>query len=72
MRQMIPIWFFVGSLLTAYGVLILIAAIQGEASSANATLAMGNLHLQFWWAGALLILGPVWMIRYYPGHKKHN
>jgi len=72
MRRMIPIWFFVGSLLTAYGVLILIAAIQSEYTGADANIAMSNLHLQFWWGGIMIVLGLVWAIRYSPWRKKNN
>jgi hypothetical protein len=69
---MIPIWFFVGCLLTAYGVLILIAAIQSEYTDADANIAMSNLHLQFWWGGIMLVLGLVWVIRYLPRRQKNN
>jgi hypothetical protein len=72
MKRMIPIWFFVGCLLSAYGVLILIAAVQGESNRINGAIAMGDLHLQFWGGGILLILGLAWVIHYWPWHNRHN
>jgi integral membrane sensor domain MASE1 len=66
MKRMIPIWFFIGCLLSIYGTLILAAGIRNFSSGAVSGIAMRGLHLQLWWGGALLILGLVYVIRFWP------
>jgi hypothetical protein len=63
---MISIWFFIGCLLTAYGVLILGAGIQGFWIPPAGEARMPWLHLQVWWGIALLALGLVYVIRFRP------
>jgi hypothetical protein len=65
-RRMISIWFFIGCLLTAYGVLILGAGIQSFWIPAAGGAIMPWLHLQMWWGIALLTLGLVYVIRFRP------
>jgi len=60
----ISIWFFIGILLTIYGVLILGAGIHSYGSSANATWAMASLHLQIWWGLLLIALGLIYVISF--------
>ncbi|HEX4487804.1 MAG TPA: hypothetical protein VH088_16130 [Terriglobales bacterium] len=64
-KKMISIWFFVGGLLTAYGVLILIAGLMG--SGGGREVVMQGLHLQIWWGIGMLILGVVYLVRFRPG-----
>ena len=63
--KMISIWFFVGCLLTAYGVLILIAGISDRGSGGR-EIAMSNLHMQIWWGIGLLIIGLGYVARFRP------
>jgi hypothetical protein len=69
-KNMISIWFFVGALLTAYGVLILIAGVSGEVAAGGREVVMPGLHLQIWWGIGLLIMGLVYLIRFRPGRLK--
>jgi len=66
-KKMIPIWFFVGGLLTIYGVLILAAGVHEYSLPRDSTVAMPNLHLQIWWGIGLLILGITYLARFRPG-----
>jgi hypothetical protein len=66
MKRMIPIWFFVGGLLSIYGVLILAAGIRSYVEGTDVTIVMHRLHLQLWWGVALVILGFFYVIRYWP------
>jgi|SRR5271157_3218022 len=63
--KMISIWFFVGCLLTAYGVLILIAGISDRGSGGR-EIAMSNLHMQIWWGIGLLLIGLGYVARFRP------
>jgi hypothetical protein len=69
-KKMISIWFFVGGLLTAYGVLILIAGLSGSAAAGGRDVVMQGLHLQIWWGVGMLILGIVYLVRFRPGREK--
>lgn len=66
----IPIWFFIGLLLTVYGLLIFGYGIY-EAASGNysAGVQLTNLHTPIWWGGTLLLLGLIYVINFRPGRK---
>jgi hypothetical protein len=67
-KTMISIWFFVGCLLTIYGVLILIAGIREYSAASN--IAMQNLHLQIWWGIGLLAMGLGYTFHFRPRRAK--
>ena len=64
----IPIWFFIGLLLTLYGVMIVC---YGCYEAVNGTIASGvqltELHTPIWWGAVLLIIGLVYLIKFRPG-----
>jgi hypothetical protein len=60
----IPIWFFIGALLAAYGLLILGAGIYGLSHPANVVL--DELHIGIWWGALLLVVGLFYVLRFYP------
>jgi len=60
----IPIWFFIGVLLTAYGVIIFAAGIYDIWYPANVVLQ--ELHVGIWWGLLLLAVGLLYVIRFYP------
>ena len=66
---MLSIWFFVGCLLTTYGVLILIQGIR-DYSDSTANFILPQLHLQLWWGAGLLILGLRVPVHFRPGRTK--
>jgi hypothetical protein len=65
-KGMISIWFFIGCLLSIYGILILVAGIQQTPAPNDANVAMRGLHLQFYWGIGMLALGLVYLIRFLP------
>lgn len=69
-KSMISIWFFVGCLLLVYGALILLAGVGTPASTGTPAVVMQNLHLQIWWGIGLLLLGTVYIIRFFPRRSK--
>ena len=64
-KQTIPIWFFIGILLTIYGVLILGAGIYSLSDSGSGSWAMSSLHLQIWWGLLLIGLGMTYVISFW-------
>ena len=62
---MLSIWFFIGMLLLAYGILILGSSIINYNNPPNVVLA--NLHADVWWGGLLLILGLFYTLKFRPG-----
>jgi hypothetical protein len=64
----IPIWFFIGLLLTIYGFMIVCYGCY-EAFTGNyaAGVELTNLHTPIWWGGTLLVLGLVYVIKFRPG-----
>lgn len=66
-RQMLPVWFFIGVLLTVYGVVILVASLSDWAHPAATVLA--QYHPGVWAGGLLLLIGGFYTIRFRPGRK---
>jgi len=64
---MLSIWFFIGILLLAYGILILGAGLYELASPPEHPVVLANLHAGVWWGVLLLILGLVYSVRFRPG-----
>jgi hypothetical protein len=62
----IPIWFFIGVLLTAYGALILG---YGLYELGTGTMAVPNYHASVWWGGLLLALGLFYSVRFRPSRN---
>jgi hypothetical protein len=66
----IPIWFFIGLLLTVYGAMILV---YGIFEAATGKLAPGvqlvELHTPVWWGGLLLVLGIFYCVKFRPGRR---
>jgi len=65
-KREIPIWFFIGALLTVYGVLILGTGLYHLISPPKQTLALSNLHADIWWPLLLLAVGLFYTIRHWP------
>ena len=63
----IPIWFFIGVLLTAYGALILGYGIY---ELVTGTMAVQNYHASVWWGGLMLLVGLFYCIRFRPSRAQ--
>jgi hypothetical protein len=66
----IPIWFFIGLLLTLYGILIFLAGVS-QWLGANYPLGveLNQLHAPVWWGAILTGLGLFYLIRFRPGRS---
>jgi hypothetical protein len=62
----LSIWFFIGTLLTVYGILILGAGLYELISPPAHPAVLANLHFGIWWGALLLIIGLSYFIRFYP------
>jgi hypothetical protein len=62
---MISIWFFIGVLLLAYGILILGAGIYGLSHPPDVKLA--ELNAGIWWGVLLTVLGLIYTVKFKPG-----
>ena len=63
----ISIWFFIGVLLTVYGVMILGYGIWELVTGTVANVVLANLHAPVWWGALMLLLGLFYALRFRPG-----
>jgi hypothetical protein len=66
-EHFISIWYFIGLLLLAYGVLITGAGIYELFIPADRQVAMAHLHAGIWWGTLLLVLGGLYCYHFSPG-----
>jgi FtsH-binding integral membrane protein len=66
----IPIWFFIGVLLLAYGLLITGYGVYEVATGNLANVALNQLHAPLWWGATLLLLGVFYTVKFRPGKAK--
>lgn len=67
MKHMLPVWFFIGALLTVYGVIILITSLAGLSHPQTAVLSQYHAGV---WGGVLLILvGGFYTLRFWPRRR---
>jgi FtsH-binding integral membrane protein len=65
---MISIWFFIGLLLLAYGILIFGTGVSEWSSPPPVVRA--DLHAAVWWGILLTFLGAFYSLRFAPGKGK--
>jgi hypothetical protein len=69
-ERQIPIWFFIGALLAVYGLLIHATGLYNLFWPPERPLALEELHAGIWWGELLLILGLVYVVKYWPWKRK--
>ena len=62
----LSIWFFIGLLLTVYGVLITATGIYELAVPPANPPVLAGLHASIWWGLILLAIGLVYLIKFFP------
>lgn len=67
---MVSIWFFIGSLLLIYGVLILGAGLYERAVPPEHPVVLSELHAGIWWGALLIVLGAFYSLRFAPWRNK--
>jgi hypothetical protein len=68
-ERQIPIWYFIGLLLTVYGVLILGSGLYGLVQPPAHKVALWEYHADIWWGVVLLIIGLIYAVRFRPGRE---
>ncbi|MFZ0337503.1 MAG: hypothetical protein WAL45_05685 [Terracidiphilus sp.] len=63
-RHMLPVWFFIGLLLTIYGVIILITSIVDWSQPSQAILS--QYHPGLWGGILLLLIGGFYVLKFRP------
>ena len=66
---MLSIWFFIGMLLLAYGILILGAGIYEFLNPPPHPLVLAELHAGIWWGGLLIAMGLFYTLKFRPGRN---
>jgi hypothetical protein len=66
-QHMLPVWFFIGVLLFAYGVIILITTLCEW--SHPLTLVLAEYHPGLWGGIVLLAIGGLYMLRFWPRNR---
>jgi len=67
----ISIWFFIGSLLTIYGIIITCVSIYDLFYPlTDGHIVLGSLHAGVWWGVLLLIIGLFYVLTFRPGKSK--
>ena len=69
-EHQIPIWFFIGSLLSVYGILILGTGIYNLINPPEHPVVLANLHMDIWWGILLVVVGLIYGIKYWPFREK--
>jgi hypothetical protein len=62
----IPIWFFIGMTLLAYGALIFLYGLISWGSPDRKAMAMGHLHADVWWGAGMAALGALYTVKFRP------
>ena len=63
-RELIPVWFFVGLLLAAFGAIIFASGLLRWSDPPATVLA--ELHAPVWWGALLALIGIVYVVAFRP------
>ena len=66
-KHSLSIWFFIGLIMTAYGLIIFAEGIYEFIVPPANPLIMANLHPAVWWGFIMLVVGLVYVIKHRPG-----
>jgi cytochrome c biogenesis protein CcdA len=69
-KQFISIWFFIGLLLTVYGVLICGTGIYELFHPPQHAVQLAQYHASIWWGALLLVLGLFYSIKFRPKNEQ--
>ena len=67
---MVSIWFFIGTLLLIYGILILGAGLYELSTPPEHPVVRADLHAGIWWGALLIILGALYLFKFSPKKER--
>jgi hypothetical protein len=65
----LSIWFFVGGMLTIYGIIVLIANIPAFSAGQHPHIVLEEFHAGLWWGIVLALLGALFLYLHWPGQS---
>jgi hypothetical protein len=68
--ERISIWFFIGMLVFAYGIVITATGIYEIFATPAHPVVLASLHAGVWWGGFMLVLGGFYLYRFSPKKEK--
>jgi hypothetical protein len=71
-HEEIPIWFFIGSLVLVYGIIILGVGIYHLIVPPEQSVFPANLHADLWWGILMIGVGLIYGIKYCPFKSRAN
>jgi hypothetical protein len=71
-KEPLSIWYFVGLILTVYGVLITGAGLYDLLAGVKRNTVLAELHAGIWWGALLLVLGVVYLYFFSPRRQKRS
>lgn len=66
----IPVWFFIGILLSVQGLLIFTYGLFELATGLDSAVQLSELHAPVWWGAMLALLGLFYVVRFFPQSMK--
>jgi len=66
-HQTLSIWFFVGILTLAYGLVLFVTGTYEFSHPLGAAVQLANLHATFWWGLLMTVFGAFYTLRFRPG-----
>jgi hypothetical protein len=69
-KKPIAIWYFIGLLLTIYGVLVLGAGLYDVIAGIQRQTVLAEVHIGVWWGILLLVVGLVYVYFFSPNRQK--
>jgi uncharacterized membrane protein HdeD (DUF308 family) len=69
-QESISIWFFIGSLLAFYGLLILGYGVYALVWPPATRPVLAELHADVWWGALLVAVGVFYCIKFFPKRAK--
>ena len=69
---MLPVWFFIGILLTIYGVIILVTAVTELFRPPASSSVLAQYHAGLWMGVLLILIGGFYTLRFWPRKNRNK
>lgn len=62
LKKMRPIWFFVGMMLLAIGIIVMLSGVYSLFFPSNAHTVLAHLHPSLWWGFIIFLAGIIFLV----------